>query len=264
MWKVFGIQQAALRSRRGMTQPELAAATPSGYSASLVQKVEAGTKKPKPAYITEVDQVLGAQGVLVALMDEIQGERVYPHFFAEYADTEKRVTRLYKYDALGINGLLQTEEHARVVLSSYVPVMEEDEIEEHVHGRIDRQALLTRKPAPTLCFVIEEHILRRPIGGQEVHREQLLHITTCARMRHVSIHVMPTRVDAHVGLDGSMTLLDTDTGRSLAYVEWQGSSAFYSQPEEVGPMEQRYAMIRSQALPARESLELIEKLAGEL
>lgn len=265
MWKVFGIQQEALRQTRGMTQAELAAGTPSRYSESLVQKIEAGTKKPQPKYIIEVDGVLEAQGLLIALTEKVQSTTAYPQFFAEYADTERNVTRLYKYDALGINGLLQTEEHARVVLSSYVPVMEEDEINDHVQGRIERQTLLTRRPAPTLCFVIEEHILRRPIGGAKVHKEQLLHIAACARMRHVSIHVLETDVTTHVGLDGSMTLLDTQEGRSLAYLEWAGvGSAFYDQRSELGPMEQRYAIIRSQALSAIKSLELIEKLAGEL
>jgi hypothetical protein len=264
MWKVFGLQQEALRQKRAMTQAQLAAATPSGYSASLVQKIEAGTKKAKPSYIVEVDGVLDAQGLLIALTEEVQNAKAYPTFFAEYADIEKQVTRLYTYNAHTLHGLLQTEEHARTVLSAYVPVMEDDEIDDHVQGRIDRQALLTRKPAPTLCFVVEEHILRRPIGGPAVHREQLTHIAACARMRHISIHVMKTGVRTHVGLDGSMTLLDTAEGRSLAYVEWQGNSAFYSLPEEVSPMEQRYAMIRSQALSADDSLEFIKKLAGEL
>ncbi|MFJ2739516.1 helix-turn-helix domain-containing protein [Streptomyces sp. NPDC087440] len=266
IWKLFGLQQKALRNLRGMTQEQLATATARKYSLSTVQKVEAGSIRPQPDYVTDVDHVLRAEGVLIALLEEL-AQPGYPGFFEEYVETEGTVTRLYKYDAVSISGLLQTEAHAREVLSSFIPLMEDDDIEANVRGRIGRQKLLTRKPSPILCFVIEEHVLRRPIGGRAAHQEQLEHIASCARMRNVSIHVMPISVTRHVGLDGSMTLLDTADGQSLAYVEYQGpvgGSTFYSLPKEVSALEQRYAMIRSDALPTKESLMLIEELAGAL
>ncbi|MFI5802490.1 Scr1 family TA system antitoxin-like transcriptional regulator [Streptomyces sp. NPDC051561] len=262
IWTVFGLQQASLRERRGMSQAALALAA--GYSESLVQKIEAGKQKPQPEYVQAIDNALEADGVLVAITSKLKVLR-YPHFFQRYADTEKLVKRLYAYDALSINGLLQTEAHARAVLSARIPLLGDEEIEANIEGRLDRQSLLGRKPPPTLVFVIEEHVVRRPIGGREVHRSQLLHIAECGRTRNVSIHVMPTDVETHVGLDGFMTLLDTAEDQSLAYVEWQGGgSAFYTTAKEVNALDQRYAMIRSQALRAPESLAFIEKLAGEL
>lgn len=263
-WKLFGLQQKALRNLRGLTQEQLAARTSRKYSLSTVQKVESGSIRPQPDYIQDVDDALDAQGVLTAQVEEL-ARPGYPVFFQEYADLEGTVQRLYTYNAHALHGLLQTEAHARVVLSSYVPLMSDEQIEEHVQGRLDRQVLLTRKPPPMLCFVIEEHVLRRPIGGREAHRDQLLHIAACTRMRNVSVHVLPTEAETHVGLDGPMTLMDTAEGRSLAYAEWLGvGSAFYTHPKEVSALEQRYAMIRSQALRAPESLAFIEKLAGEL
>ncbi|MFJ6696456.1 Scr1 family TA system antitoxin-like transcriptional regulator [Streptomyces sp. NPDC091272] len=264
IWKMFGLQQKALRAHRGLTQEQLAAMTARNYSLSTVQKVEAGSIRPHPDYVTDVDHALGAKGMLVAMLEEL-AKPGYPEFFQGYADTEKTTTRLYTYNTHALHGLLQTEAHARVVLSNFVPLLEDDEIEANVRGRLERQSLLARKPSPALCFVIEEQVLRRPIGGTAVHKEQLLHIADCARMRNISLHVMPTNVETHVGLDGSMTLLDTEEGQSLAYVEYQGGgSTFYSLPKEVNAMEQRYAMIRSDALRTRESLKLIEELAGAL
>ncbi|MFI5808926.1 helix-turn-helix domain-containing protein [Streptomyces sp. NPDC051561] len=263
-WKLFGIQQKSLRNLRGLTQPQLAALTAHDYSLSKVQKVEAGNERPTPEYVQDIDDALEAEGILVAQLEEL-AKPGHPVFFQEYADAEERVQRLYKYDAHSINGLLQTEAHANTVLSARIPLLEDDAIEERIRGRIDRQKLLTRKPSATLCFVIEEHILRRPIGGPMVHRQQLEHLAACAGLRTVSLHVMPTDVDTHVGLDGPLTLLTTEEGQSAAYVEYQGGgSTFYVAPKELDALEQRYAMIRSQALPAKESLAFIEKLAGEL
>ncbi|MEU8887140.1 helix-turn-helix transcriptional regulator [Streptomyces sp. NPDC048442] len=264
IWKVFGLQQKALRVHRGVTQEQLAALTERKYSLSTVQKVESGTLRPQPDYVADVDKALGADGMLIALSEELT-KPGYPEFFQEYADTEARVQRLYTYGAHTIHGLLQSEQHARSVLTARVPLLDEDDIETRVSGRLERQALLTRKPAATLCFVIEEHVLRRPIGGPTVHKEQLDHLAACARMRNISIHVLPTDVDTHVGLDGPMTLLTTDEGRSVVYVEYQGGgSTFYASPKEVDALEQRYAMIRSQALRAPESVKFIEELAGAL
>ncbi|MCX5200202.1 helix-turn-helix domain-containing protein [Streptomyces sp. NBC_00237] len=264
IWKVFGLQQKALRTHRGLTQEQLAALTARRYSLSTVQKMEAGSLRPQPDYVTDVDEALGAEGMLVAMLEEL-GKPGYPDFFQGYADTEGLVQRLYKYDTHAINGLLQTEAHARAVLSARIPLLEEDEIEFRVQGRLERQTLLTRKPSATLCFVIEEHVLRRPIGGQRVHKEQLDHLVACAKMRNISIHVVPTEVETHAGLDGPMTLLTTEEGRSVAYVEYQGGgSVFYASPKEVDALEQRYAMIRSNALRAPESMKFIEELAGAL
>ncbi|MGW7413700.1 helix-turn-helix domain-containing protein [Streptomyces sp. NPDC054863] len=264
IWKVFGLQQKALRAHRGVTQEQLAALTAHKYSLSTVQKVEAGSLRPQPDYVTDVDQALGAEGMLIALLEEL-GKPGYPDFFQDYADTEGLVQRLYTYDTHAINGLLQTEAHARAVLSARVPLLEEDEIEFRVQGRLERQSLLTRKPPATLCFVIEEHVLRRPIGGRAAHKEQLDHLARCAKMRNISLHVVPTEVDTHAGLDGPLTLLTTEEGRSLAYVEYQGGgSTFFASPKEVDALEQRYAMIRSNALRAPESMKFIEELAGAL
>ena len=185
-------------------------------------------------------------------------------FFQEYAEAEGGVQRLFSYNPLALHGLLQTEAHARAVLSARVPLLEDDQIADRIQARIDRQQLLTRRPAASLCFVIEEQVLRRPMGGSAVHKEQLEHLAACAGMRNVDVHVMPTEVETHVGLDGPMTLLTTQEGQSLAYVEYQGGSRFYAAQKDVGSLELQYGMIRSHALRAPESLEFIRKLAGEL
>ncbi|WP_405672036.1 Scr1 family TA system antitoxin-like transcriptional regulator [Streptomyces sp. NBC_01530] len=49
-----------------------------------------------------------------------------------------------------------------------------------------------------------------------------------------------------------------------AYLEGQGNSHLVSDPNEVGMLARRYAMIRTQALNSEESARLIKQLAGEL
>ncbi|MFE1782142.1 Scr1 family TA system antitoxin-like transcriptional regulator [Streptomyces sp. NPDC059506] len=258
---IFGMQSRALRERLGMTQAELAGHI--GYSESLVRMVERGERKPRPDYVERVDKALRAQGVLIAATPFLRQDR-HPSWFVEYVEAEAEAVSLCKYDTHVVPGLLQTEEYARAVLSAHCPTLDDEEIERRVAARLDRQVLLARKPAPTLGFVIEEWVLRRPIGGRAVLKAQLLHLLECVAMRNLAIQVMPTACETHAGFDGPLTLLETPESRRLAYVEGQAGSEFVTEGAKVGVLEQRYGIIRAQALTTEDSARLIECLAGEL
>lgn len=260
-WRMFGSQQRTLRELRGMTQEELRQRA--GYSLGHVRGVELGDRRPTPPYVEKVDAALQAEGLLLAVAKEMLESR-HPTWFKRYAETEAGVRRLYSYATHALHGLLQTEDYARTVLSAYVPTLDDDEVETRVAARLDRQALLTRKPSPTLGFVIEEWVLHRPVGGVHVVKEQLVHLATCAKMRNVSVQVLETRVITHAGFDGPMTLLETEDGQNLGYVEWQGGNRFITDPKRVSDLEQRYGIIRSQALSPERSISFIEDLAGAL
>ncbi|WP_344384793.1 helix-turn-helix transcriptional regulator [Streptomyces thermolineatus] len=258
---IFGMQSRALRERLGMTQAELAGHI--GYSESLVRMVERGERRPRPDYVERVDKALQAQGVLVAATPFLRQDR-YPPWFIEYVETEANAVSLYSYSTHVLHGLLQTEEYARAVFSARCPTLDDEEVENRVVARLDRQSLLNRRPAPTLGFVIEEWVLRRPVGGRAALKAQLHRLLECAAMRNVTVQVMPVERESHAGFDGPMTLLETPEARRLGYVEGQGVSTFVTKETEVSVLERRYGIIRTQALTTEDSARLIECLAGEL
>lgn len=67
----------------------------------------------------------------------------------------------------------------------------------------------------------------------------------------------------YAGDRGGMTLVETPEHDHLAFLEIQGEGLLISDPAKVSTYAQRYAKIRAQALDPRESLGLIEELAGE-
>ena len=260
-WRMFGTQQRALRERRGFTQEELS--KEAGYSVGHVRGIELGDRKPTRPYVAVVDEALEAQGILLAVAKDLVDGR-HPEWFEEYVETEKAVRRLNSYATHALHGLLQTREYAHAVLNSHVPTLDEDRVESLATARLERKALLTRKPSPTLGFVIEEWVLRRPVGGAEVMKAQLQYLAACARMRNITVQVLETGITSHAGFDGPMTLLETAEGRTLGYLEVQGTSRFIPAPMEVGDLEARYGILRSQALSPERSITLIEDLAGNL
>lgn len=259
--QVFGALLRALREFNDVTPGQAALIV--GYSESMLEKIERGERNASPEFIDELEKLLGLQGVLAPTADRLREYR-HPDWFGEYAEREQDAISLWTYDAQTIKGLLQTQSYARAVLSSHYPVLEEEEIERRVQARIDRQVLLSRKPAVNLSVVVQEHVLRHRTGGRAVMKEQLARLLDIGAMRNVSIQVMPTSQEAHAGFDGPLTLLETPEHKWAAYVEVQGNGSVIDGPEEVGKLLARYGMIRSQALNTGDSRKLIEEMIHEL
>ena len=149
-------------------------------SGSQIRKVEAGTRTPTEdlAKACEAIPELGCNGALTELYDilsEHLKRRAYPGWFAGWPDKEAQARRLRSFEPVVVPGLLQTEAYARAILSTRVGATE-DQIDEAVAGRLERQRILERENPPELWVILDEGVLRRPVGGAGVMREQLAHL----------------------------------------------------------------------------------------
>ncbi|MFF4211765.1 helix-turn-helix domain-containing protein [Streptomyces sp. NPDC001796] len=257
----FGRQLKLLRTRAGMERAELGRLV--GYSADTIASYEQGRRVPQPRFIERADEVLGAGGLLVAMKGEV-GRARYPAFFRDMAQLEAEAVELCAYDTVVINGLLQTEEYMRAVLAMRRPLLDEETIELRVSARLDRQEILNRWPAPLLSLVMEESVLRKPLGGKAVLRGQLEHLLLVGRRRNVEIQVMPLDREDNAGIDGPFTVVRRKGGEQVVYAEVQGRSTLVTENDETALAAARYGIIRSQALTPQQSLELIEELLREL
>ncbi|MFE6977840.1 Scr1 family TA system antitoxin-like transcriptional regulator [Streptomyces sp. NPDC057682] len=266
LFKAVGKQLKVLRERAGLSQRELGQVMHCGED--LISAMERGVRTPQPDFLVRVDDVLGANGVLAAAADEVRdalsrARTRHPDWFRNYAREEAEAVVLHEYSNQTIPGLLQTESYARAVFTQRRPLLDEATIEKRVADRIARQTLFDKWPAPTCSYVLEEAALQRPIGGRDVHREQLQRIREFCLMRTVQLQVMPTSCEDHPSLGGSFTLLTPKGRQQVAYMEVQGYPRLITDPDEVSVFVERYGIIRAQALTPRESLTLIEKMLGE-
>ncbi|MFC9845877.1 helix-turn-helix domain-containing protein [Streptomyces sp. NPDC060223] len=258
---MFGSLLRFFRERAGVTQEALAKYV--GYSKSQVAMVERGERAPKGQLVQIADEKLGAQGALLTAARKLKASR-FPSWFEDYAELEAKATAIYMYANHLIPGLLQTEVYGRATFEVHCPPLEDDEIEARLAARLDRQQVLTRKPAPIVGFVLEEHVLRRPLGGSQALREQLGHILEIGQRRNIAIQVIPTARQIHAGLDGPMILLEAEEPERIAYVEGPSNGYFVSEQPDLGNMFARYGILRAQALNPEESAELISEVAGRL
>jgi transcriptional regulator with XRE-family HTH domain len=257
---VFGRQLKLFRERAGLDRAGLGSLT--GYSASTIASFEQGRRIPPPKFIGQVDEVLGAGGVLSASKEEVARAQ-YPAFFRDAAKLETEAVVLHVYATQAMPGLLQTEEYARAVFAMWRPQLDQEVIEQWLVARLARQAIFDRQPAPHLSFVIEEAVLLRPLGGVAVWRGQLEQLLLVEVKRNVEIQVMPLSRQEHAGLAGPFTLMEMKDGRRITYAEVQGDSRVHTERPRVRELERTYGTLRAQAHTPAESRALIEKLLGE-
>ncbi|KUN33011.1 DNA-binding protein [Streptomyces longwoodensis] len=255
-----GRQVKLRREAVGMRAGEFGRAV--GYGEDLVYKIESGKRIPRPEFLDRADEVLDAGGLLAAMKEDVAKVR-YPKKVRDLADMEARAVEIGTYECNIVAGLLQTEEHARSVIGAAQPPYSPDDVERMVTARVARRSVFARDPAPALSFVLEEGVLRRPIGGKVVWRQQLERLLEVGRLHNVVLQVMPMDCDTHSGLDGRIELLKFADGTAVGRSDGAFNGRPIHDPKHLRILELRYGTIRAQALPPRESLALIEHLLGE-
>ncbi|GAB3808232.1 hypothetical protein GCM10027605_40260 [Micromonospora zhanjiangensis] len=182
-------------------------------------------------------------------------------WFRPWREIEAEALALRSFQPLVIPGLLQTPEYARVVLTEAGLVRRSD-VPNHVNGRMARRAILAREEPPSLTAVVDEFALRRPVGGAAVMRAQLNYlVNTAAALPNVRIHVVPTAAGAYAGLNGAFVLADLPGSRVMAYLDTPLAGEVVDDSDRVTDVLHAWESCRGEALPHRQSIELIRELA---
>ena len=202
----FGAELRRRRSAAGMSQEQLGHAV--NYSAALVGRVEVGERVPGPDFARRCDEVLDSGGLFAHLRESMNSDvHAYPTWFREFVEREREAASIREFNALAVPGLLQTEEYARALFRACKPADSDEEIGQHVAARLERQAILDRPKPPMLWAVVDEGVLRRPVGGPETFCRQLTHLARVGKRPGIVFQVMPFSAGAHAGLLGEFILL---------------------------------------------------------
>jgi transcriptional regulator with XRE-family HTH domain len=260
---VFGKALKFYRERAGLSQTELAAL--SNYSNTVISKIENGDRPPAEGFAGRMDAIpqLETNGELERLwgwLEDSARHRAYPGWFDRWPDYEKAAIALRTFQLIAVPGLLQTPDYARAVLSTRINTTA-DEIEEMVEARIARQAILSKDKPPMLWAVITEAVLRCPVGGTYVMREQLNKLAEAARQPNVIIQAIPTAQGAHEGFRGPFIAAEFKDHPPVAYQDTAVQGQIVDSADDVASLMALWDTIKSVALPVAASLELIEEVA---
>lgn len=251
----FGSELQRLRQAADLSQRELAKATL--ISHQMLGAVERAERAPRKSFAEKADEVLGARGALLRLWPSAQ--EGYPRGFKEYAELEREARAIHDFQTQVVPGFFQTRDYARAVLSAGWPPSEDEEVERLLSTRVARQQMLEREQPPLVWSVLDESVLRRPIGPRDVMIAQLECLIELAARPRIRLQVLPFAKGVHTALDGAFTVLDMGYGEHLAYAEIPGSGRVTGDPDEVEQYTLRFGVLRSLSLSPDESVDFISR-----
>ncbi|MBW1595636.1 helix-turn-helix transcriptional regulator [Streptomyces sp. JJ38] len=261
--RTFGAVVQALREHAGLSREELGAHV--RFSKHTVASVEQGRRMPDEQFVELAESVLGNTGALrFASRHLTRGEPGLAAWFRRWAKLEREAVSLCTYECRLVPGLLQSEPYARAVFDNSIPRLTDEQLEAQVTARLERQAMLWERPHVPFSFIVEQSVFHRRLGGAEVRRGVIDHVLELTTSRNVTLQLVPLDAEYHACLDGPVRLLENTDARRYAYSEGQQNGRLIHDAKGVALLQRRYDTLRSQALPPRESRDLLERLRGEL
>ena len=190
---------------------------------------------------------------------------VLPGWFEPYLGLESVATTIRSFDSQFVHSLFQTEDYARAVTRLGHQADSPGEIEDRVALRLKRQDLLTRQDPPRIWSVMDESVLRRPVGGPDVMRAQLQRLIEVAGMPRATIQVVPFARSGHAGESGSFSIMRFgERGLpDVVYIEHLTSAIYLEQRPDVEHYLGVMDRLSGQALAPAATRRLIEQVAGE-
>ncbi|WP_327728156.1 helix-turn-helix domain-containing protein [Streptomyces sp. NBC_00487] len=260
--KAFGAVVQALREHAGLSREEFGALV--HLSKHSVASIELGRRLADQRFVELAEGATGSTGAVGGAFRHMARQPGLAAWFRTWARLERDAVYLATYECRLVPGLLQSEGYARAVFGNRIPPLSDEQLEAQVAARMERQGMLRERPNTSFSFVVDEHIVRRRLGGSEVSRGLFDHMLAHAQLRNVEIQIMPLECQAHAGLDGPLALLENPDGRHLAYAEGQETGRLIADGKEAAVLHRRYATLRAQALSPLDSVSLLERIRGAL
>jgi transcriptional regulator with XRE-family HTH domain len=187
---------------------------------------------------------------------------ILPGWFESYLGLESAAAIIRSFEIQFVPGLFQTEEYARAVIQLGGRPTPAAEVERLVNLRVKRQELLARVDPPRIWSVLDEGVLRRPVGGPAVLRAQLRRLSEVANMPHVTLQVVPFDRGGHAGAGEAFTVLrftEQDLP-DVVYIEQLAGAVYLDRRWDVEPYLDLMDRLSSEALSPAATMRFIEQV----
>jgi transcriptional regulator with XRE-family HTH domain len=244
-------------------------------SASKISRLERGMHPPRERDIYDLVRFFQLtpeqEGEIDQLLRQAQNSAWYkqysdvtPTYLKRLIGLEDSAHTILTYETHVVPGLLQTPAYARAVVEAALPDAPGND--RRVELRMRRQELLRSENRPRVIALLDEGILRRPVGGYEVMREQLEHLLHASQFEGINIRIVEFEHDEDEAVTVSPTypithLRFNDDGgaQEVVYVEHIDSAMYLTRPADV----ERYRLVLNRlkyvAAPRQRSEDLLRE-----
>jgi transcriptional regulator with XRE-family HTH domain len=184
-----------------------------------------------------------------------------PVWFEDFFRAQVLAHTIRTWHPIIIPGPLQTPDYARALHEG--AGTPDDLIEDRVAARIDlQQQTIERRPVPvSLIAVMDEAVLHRRVGSEDIRHKQLTHIAEQGQRKHIGIQVVPASRGGNAGHVGSFTIASLDDADVMLMDAVEDVTTDERPAIRAGLA--IFDRVRLDALSGPESLELIMKAAEE-
>ncbi|MFE0172044.1 helix-turn-helix domain-containing protein [Streptomyces sp. NPDC059002] len=272
----LGAELRTLRGLAGLTSSEAAAKV--GWHQSKVSRIETGRSGVKAAdvrllleaYDVKDPHLIERLAALGGADDAGSGRHhwwkayrdLLPATYRDFISLESQASWVRTLETSVVPGLLQTPDYARAVTRAALGGLPEEQVEALVEVRLARQDVLRADPPLRLSVVLDEAVLRRPVGGDEVFSGQLARLRDTAHLPHVRLQVLPFAAGEHVGLIGPFVIFSFPNiaDLDLVVLDHLTSSLYLERKEDLQAYTEAFTSLQGQALSPEDSTDFIAGL----
>ncbi|MEV6652058.1 helix-turn-helix transcriptional regulator [Streptomyces sp. NPDC051219] len=273
---VLGKRLQDLRERAGLKREE--AAKVLRVAPATVRRMETAEVALKIPYVQLLLRAYGITDEEAAAFVELAEEAIkpgwwqrfhdiLPGWFSMYVSLEGAAALIRAYEPHFVPGLLQTEDYARAVMrTGALGQTGPADIERHVALRMERQSLLTRPEAPKFWVVMDETVLRRPVGEPGVMAAQLDRLLEASRLPNVTLQIAEFATGHHPGTYGPFVLFRFAVPElpDMVYSEYLTGAVYLDARTEVASHLEVMDRMAAQAATAQRTKEILKDLRKEL
>lgn len=273
---VLGKRLQELREHAGLKREE--AARILRVAPATVRRMETAEVALKVPYVQLLLQTYGIDqeevDAFVALTEEANEpgwwqrfHDILPDWFSMYVSLEGAASLIRSYEPHFVPGLMQTEDYARHVLKvGSLGRVGPAEIERHVALRMERQELLTREHAPRFWAIVDETVLRRPVGEGQVMRAQIDRLLDVASLPNVTLQMAEFRTGHHPGTYSPFVLFRFAVPElpDMIYTEYLTGAVYLDGRHEVASHLAALDHMAAQAATAKRTKEILRDFRKEL
>jgi transcriptional regulator with XRE-family HTH domain len=252
----LGAELRRLREEAGLTIDRVAEALE--CSPSKVSRIETGQVSATPRDVRDILALYRVAEAEREAMVQIAREARQRGWWQKFVDVpdgvpayvglETAATSIDVYMSLIVPALLQTADYARAVIGAVRPELPAAEIDRRVELRLRRQELLDRERPPALRVLLDDTVLRRPVGGPAVMAAQRRRLLEDAQRPSVTVQVLPVEAGAHAGMDGPFTIFGFPAAaeRDVVALDSAADALYLENPDDL----RRYRRVFELLLPA--------------
>lgn len=266
----LGQELRRLRERADLTGDQVAARL--GWSAAKISRIETARTSPR---MSDVEALL-----VIYMVDSRQRQELLalhrdatrkgwwedyrdslPKEYTTFLGLEAEATTARDWEPQVVPGLFQTEAYVRAMMESGQRSTLEAPggVRSRIEVRMARQQAVLRSESPlAISVVLEESVLLRRFGDDEVMREQLRRLIEVSELPNVELRVLPLDADHPINT-GAFSHLKLPDFHDVVYLEALLGGRLIEDEAIVYRYEVAFDYLETKALDVEDSRRLLEK-----